>query len=207
MSQFTPEQIFSRSPVIPVLIIKRLEDALPLASALLRGGIDIIEITLRSECALAAISLIREQLPQMLVGAGTVLTSADIDAVVNAGGQFIVTPGATEPLLDQLRQCPIAVIPGISTVSEAMTARAKGFYHLKFFPAEACGGASTLAALAGPLSDIQFCATGGIRPSNKQDYLALAHVPCIGGTWLTPQAAIDAQDWQQISQLAAAAIQ
>lgn len=200
-------QLFQRSKVLPVLVIDRIEDAIPTARALIAGGIDILEITLRTDCALEAISLIRAEFPDAIVGAGTVLTPADVAAVIEAGGQFIVTPGATKELLVAAQHCGLPIIPGVSTVSEAMAAMTHGFTHLKFFPAEANGGAAALKAMAGPLGGIKFCATGGINLTNMNNYLALDCVPCIGGSWLTPKDAVKNGDWDKITALAKEAIQ
>ncbi|MFI3247062.1 MAG: bifunctional 4-hydroxy-2-oxoglutarate aldolase/2-dehydro-3-deoxy-phosphogluconate aldolase [Ferrimonas sp.] len=206
VASLTLDDVFACSPVIPVLVIKRLEDAIPMVKALADGGINVVEITLRTECALDAIRAIRTELPEVMTGAGTVLTPEDLQAVVDAGGQFIVTPGATEELLAAGRDAKIPFIPGVASVSEAMTAMSYGHRYLKFFPAEANGGVPALKSLTGPLQGLKICATGGIKPSNMNDYLSLSAVPCIGGTWLTPDELVDAKAWDQITALAKEAI-
>ena len=188
--------------VIPVLTIQRLEDAIPLAEALAEGGLTVLEVTLRSAVALQAIEAIARTLPQVKVGAGTVLNPEGFDRSVNAGSQFIVSPGSTQALLQHGCQSDTPFLPGIQTVSEMMEGIQLGYQRFKFFPAEAAGGTNTLKALAGPFADIRFCPTGGIRASNVDEYRSLANVMCVGGTWLAPASLVAAQDWAAITELA-----
>lgn len=197
-----PKQILSASPVMPVMVIEKEEQAVPLAQALLAGGIQVLEITLRTEAALGSIKAISQQLPEALVGAGTVVTPADLAAVTEAGAKFAISPGLTPELLAAAQQGSIPLIPGISTVSEMMQGMASGLDHFKFFPAEAAGGIKMLKAISGPFPHITFCPTGGISPANYQDYLALPNVACVGGSWLAPKEAVATGDWQKITELA-----
>lgn len=198
----TAQEIFSRAPVVPVLTIAKLEQAVPLARALVAGGIPVLEVTLRTPAGLPAIRAISDQVPEAIVGAGTVLNPADFSAAVAAGSRFIVTPGLTDALLDAAQGSDVPLVPGIATVSELMTALDRGIDCLKFFPAEASGGAATLKAFAGPFPQVKFCPTGGVSLNNIADYLALDSVITVGGTWLTPAALVDAGDWDAITALA-----
>jgi 2-dehydro-3-deoxyphosphogluconate aldolase/(4S)-4-hydroxy-2-oxoglutarate aldolase len=195
-------EILERAPVVPVLSIDRLEDAVPLARALVAGGIPVLEVTLRTPVGLAAITAIRDAVPEALVGAGTVRSAEDFRAAVDAGSRFVVTPGLTEGILDAAAHSEIALIPGIATVSEMMRALDSGINCLKFFPAEASGGAAALKAFAGPFPDVAFCPTGGIGLHNIDDYLALPSVVTVGGSWLTPETLLAAGDWDGITALA-----
>ncbi|MBY5920345.1 bifunctional 4-hydroxy-2-oxoglutarate aldolase/2-dehydro-3-deoxy-phosphogluconate aldolase [Ferrimonas balearica] len=203
---YPPSAIFARSKVVPVMVIEKLDQAVPLAKALVAGGIEILEVTLRTDCALDAISAIREAVPEALVGAGTVLTPEQLDAVIEAGAQFAISPGATKSLLEAGKRAPIALIPGVASVSDAMKAIEQGYDHLKFFPAESSGGAKALKAMAGPLAGLTFCPTGGIGPDNYQDYLKLANVACVGGSWVAPADAITNGEWERITELSRKAI-
>jgi 2-dehydro-3-deoxyphosphogluconate aldolase/(4S)-4-hydroxy-2-oxoglutarate aldolase len=194
--------ILERAPVVPVLSIDRPDDAVPLARALVAGGIPVLEITLRTPVGLAAITAIRDAVPGALVGAGTVRSAEDFRAAVDAGSQFVVTPGLTEGILDAAEHSEIALIPGIATVSEMMRALDRGINCLKFFPAEASGGAAALKAFAGPFPDVAFCPTGGIGLHNIDGYLALPSVITVGGSWLTPEPLLAAGDWDAITTLA-----
>lgn len=196
------DELTRQTKVIPVLTIQRLEDAVPLAEALAEGGLTVLEVTLRSTVALQAIEAIARTLPEVNVGAGTVLNPEDFDRAVNAGSRFIVSPGSTQTLLQHGCRSNTPFLPGIQTVSEMMEGIQLGYQRFKFFPAEAAGGTSTLKALAGPFADIRFCPTGGIRASNASDYLSLANVMCVGGTWLAPAPLVAAQDWAAITELA-----
>ncbi|WP_216899694.1 bifunctional 4-hydroxy-2-oxoglutarate aldolase/2-dehydro-3-deoxy-phosphogluconate aldolase [Nocardia alni] len=193
------------APVIPVVVLDDPGRAVPLARALLDGGIGIIEVTLRSDAALAAIEAIAAEVPEMMVGAGTLLTSAQIAAVVEAGARFLVSPGATPALLDALADTGLPYLPGVSTVSEILTVLERGVTEMKFFPAESSGGVAALRSFTGPLPQIRFCPTGGITPATAPEYLALPNVGCVGGTWLTPAAAVTAGDWARIRSLAESA--
>lgn len=198
----TVEQITSASPVVPVMVIEHLEDAVPLAQALLKGGLLALEITLRTPVALDAIKTIKQALPDAMVGAGTILSSQDLQAATDAGASFIVTPGTSPALLDALVQCELPVLPGISTPSEALALYERGFTTLKFFPAEAAGGAAMLKSIGGPMPQISFCPTGGINLNNAEQYLALKNVACVGGSWMVPAALIKEKKWDEIEALA-----
>jgi 2-dehydro-3-deoxyphosphogluconate aldolase/(4S)-4-hydroxy-2-oxoglutarate aldolase len=194
------------SAVIPVVTIDDPEHAVPVARALLAGGIGIIELTLRTERALESLALIAADVPDILVGAGTVLNPTQADEAVSRGAQFLVSPGVTPALLRHVVEGPVPFLPGVATVGEAMYALEHGVTELKFFPAGPAGGPRYLAALAAPLPQVRFCPTGGVTPDNMADYLALLNVGCVGGSWLTPGAALAAQDWDQIAELARAAV-
>ncbi len=171
------------------------------------GGISIFEITLRTECALEAIRLISQQFPDILVGAGTVLDKQQYDSAVEAGAKFIISPGYTPELLSYGLEQSVPLIPGVSTASEIMYARSLGYKHLKFFPAEANGGAPALKAISAPLADIQFCPTGGVNPKNIADYLAIKSVATAGGSWMLPEDLITAGNWSAITELTKEAVQ
>ncbi|MDR6508582.1 bifunctional 4-hydroxy-2-oxoglutarate aldolase/2-dehydro-3-deoxy-phosphogluconate aldolase [Arthrobacter oryzae] len=190
------------SPVIPVVTIDDPQHAVPLAKALVAGGVSIIELTLRTESALTSLKLIANEVPDILVGAGTVLTPGQADAAVAAGAQFLVSPGVTPSLLDYMLNLGIPVLPGVATVGEAMAVLERGLDTMKFFPAGPAGGPDYLAAIGAPDPHVQFCPTGGISLATAPAYLALPNVSCVGGSWLTPRSAIDNQNWQQITQLA-----
>jgi len=207
MSQPNPLPLIARAPVIPVVVIDRIEDAVPLARALVAGGLPLIEVTVRTPVALEAIRLIAAEVEGAIVGAGTVTERAQIDAVIKAGATYIVTPGTTPDLAKALAEAPIPVLPGCATASEAMTLAALGFHVLKFFPAEPSGGAPFLKALGGPLPHLRFCPTGGIGPNNAHEYLALPNVVAVGGSWVVPGAAIKAGDFDTVRDLSTAASQ
>ncbi len=194
--------ILEGQPVIPVLKIERLADAVPLARALVKGGLPAIEITLRTPDAIDAIRLVCEEVPEAVVGAGTILTSKDFSYAVAAGARFIVSPGITQELLDAASMSDVPFLPGAATPSEVMAAREEGYSLLKFFPAEQSGGAPFLKALSSPLASIRFCPTGGVSPKNVGDYLSLPNVICVGGSWVAPDKAIEAGDWASIEALA-----
>lgn len=191
----------SLSPIMPVVKIAHIEQALPLANALLAGGIKTIEVTLRSDCALDAISLIARELPEMAVGAGTITTVEQFEQCQQAGALFGLSPGATLSLLEKARSSDWPFIPGVATASEIMTARDYGFNRLKFFPAEASGGCDALRGFSGPLPNIVFCPTGGINLRNLSQYLSQSNVVCVGGTWLTPADWVTNQEWDKVRSL------
>ncbi len=201
------DSICFKTEVIPVLAIERIEDAVPLGRALVEGGLTVLEVTLRTDCALEAARRLKQALPQASIGVGTVLTPAQYRLSEQAGVDFVVTPGTTEALYRYGVTSPVPMLPGVATVSELMTGWQYGYRRFKFFPAEACGGVKALKAFAGPLPDARFCPTGGITLDNAEDYLALKNVMCIGGSWLTPKSLIDAEDWNGIRQLAREAAQ
>jgi 2-dehydro-3-deoxyphosphogluconate aldolase/(4S)-4-hydroxy-2-oxoglutarate aldolase len=194
--------ILRRAPVIPVLTIDDFEIAVPLARALCDGGLSVIEVTLRTKAALAAIAAIAVEVPECVVGAGTVVRHVDAAFAIDAGAKFLVSPGTDPVLAETFTEIDIPVVPGCATVSEAMVLSDLGFEVLKFFPAEASGGAAWLKAVAAPLPHIQFCPTGGVDMSNARDYLALPNVVSVGGSWVVPQDALAAKDFARIKALA-----
>ncbi|WP_163648350.1 bifunctional 4-hydroxy-2-oxoglutarate aldolase/2-dehydro-3-deoxy-phosphogluconate aldolase [Modicisalibacter sp. 'Wilcox'] len=196
------DSICQKAEVIPVLTIERLEDAVPLGRALVEGGLPVLEITLRTDCALAAIARMREALPGASIGAGTVLTPAQYRQAEQVGVDFVVTPGATEALYRYGVSSPVPMLPGVATISELMTGWQFGYRRFKFFPAEASGGAPAIKAFGGPIPEARFCPTGGITPDNAEDYLKLPNVMCVGGSWVTPKKLIEAEDWAGIKALA-----
>ncbi len=198
------KDLLSKAPVLPVITLHHLEQAVPLAEALVRGGLTNLEITLRTPVALKVIQRIAEEVPEAVVGAGTVTHPRDLEAVSKAGGRFAVSPGATPALLAEAAQGDLPLIPGIMTPSEAMTAHDAGFEVLKLFPAEPAGGRALLKAIGGPLPALSFCPTGGIGPATFRDYLKLDNVICVGGSWVAPEEAVLAGDWSRITDLATA---
>jgi 2-dehydro-3-deoxyphosphogluconate aldolase/(4S)-4-hydroxy-2-oxoglutarate aldolase len=196
------EQILRAGPVMPVIVIEEAACAVPLARALLAGGVRVLEVTLRTPAALDAIRAIAMEVPEAIVGAGTILDPKDLQQARAAGARFGVSPGATTALLQAARDAGWPFLPGVATASEAMTALAQGYTALKFFPAAAAGGTAMLKALAGPLPQLRFCPTGGITPATASSYLALANVACVGGSWLTPPEAMLGGDWAAITGLA-----
>ena len=204
--QWDPQTVLCASAVVPVMVIEQLEQALPMAQALLAEGISVFEVTLRTPAALPAITAIRAAFPQALVGAGTVLSALHYEAAQAAGAQFAISPGSTPTLLQHAHSGAIPLIPGVATPSEIMLALELGYCHLKFFPAEACGGVAALKAMAAPLSSARFCPTGGIGPHNMASYLALSCVSCVGGSWMLPAASVAQGDWATVTALSQAAI-
>lgn len=197
--------IAARAPVIPVLTIDRLETAVPLARALVKGGLPVLEITLRTEAALQALELIAREVPGAVVGAGTVLDEKQVEQVQRAGARFGVSPGCTAELVAAVSAAGLPFLPGVQTISEAMTLADKGFNLLKFFPADTAGGIGWLKAASAPLAGLRFCPTGGIGPETAPAYLALANVACVGGSWVAPKDAVADGDWGRIERLAVAA--
>ncbi|MGC4408556.1 2-dehydro-3-deoxy-phosphogluconate aldolase [Allorhizobium sp. NPDC080224] len=192
-------------PVVPVLIVEDAKTAVPLARALVAGGLKAIEITLRTDAALEAVRLVAQEVEGAVVGAGTILNAAHYAAAVDAGSQFIVSPGTTQELLDVARKSDIPLLPGAATASEVMALREEGYKVLKFFPAEQAGGAAYLKALSSPLAGTLFCPTGGISLKNAMDYLSLPNVVCVGGSWVAPKELVSAGDWAGITKLASEA--
>ena len=192
----------SHGPVIPVIVLQRVEDAVPLAEALLAGGVKVLEVTMRTPVALRCIEAIARALPEALIGAGTVRSAADAQAARDAGSRFAVSPGYTADLGAVCRRIGLPLLPGVATASEVMAACADGLRFLKFFPALQAGGLSMLKALGGPFPDIVFCPTGGITPETAPQFLALSNVKVCGGSWLTPADAVAAGDWARITRLA-----
>src|SRR3954447_21841654 len=197
-----PRPLVSQTPVIPVLTIERAADAVALARALVAGGLSVIEVTLRTLAALDAIRAIAAQVPDCVVGVGTVTRASDIAAAVAAGAKYLVSPGTPSELAAALADASVPVLPGCATVSEAMTLAARGFKVLKFFPAEASGGVAWLKSVAAPLPDLRFCPTGGIDSKNIAAYLGCSNVLAVGGSWVAPKDAIAAGDFARITQLA-----
>ncbi len=191
-----------RARVLPVLAVQRAEDAVPLARALAAGGLEVLEVTLRTDAAIAAIRRIAAEVPEVTVGAGTVTRAQELDAVRDAGGRFAVSPGLVPDLGRAAQQMALPLLPGVMTPSEVLAARDQGFDILKLFPAEVAGGVPFLKAISGPLPDLAFCPTGGVGPANFRDYLALPNVVCVGGSWVAPSSAVDAGDWNRITELA-----
>lgn len=198
----TGGDILALAPVMPVVVLHDAEAAVPLARALVAGGLPGIEVTLRTPAALGAIERIAAEVPEAVVGAGTVTTPELAGAAAEAGARFLVSPGATDTLAAAMADTGLPFLPGVSTVSEALTMLERGVSELKFFPAEAAGGAAFLKSLSGPLPGVRFCPTGGITPASAPDYLALPNVGCVGGSWLTPADAVAAGDWDRITGLA-----
>lgn len=207
MKKLTALDVLNAAPIVPVIALKRLEDALPLATALLNAGVRALEVTLRTDCALDAIKLLRQALPDALVGAGTVTNVEQFRQAVQAGSQFIITPGLTEDLLKESLKQDVPFIPGIATPSELMLAKQYGLSYLKFFPAEINGGVKALQAFSGPFADVKFCPTGGINEKNYRDYLALKNVLCVGGTWFVLTEAVERGDFDAIAALAKSAVE
>ncbi|MCB6185289.1 bifunctional 4-hydroxy-2-oxoglutarate aldolase/2-dehydro-3-deoxy-phosphogluconate aldolase [Leeia sp. TBRC 13508] len=198
----TLDQIIAATTVMPVIVIDDLDTAVPLAQALVAGGIRTLEVTLRTPKALEAIKLIKAEVPDAILGAGTITTASQLDAVIEAGASFGVSPGSTPAFLESIKKSGLPFLPGVMTPSEAMVARDAGFAVLKLFPAVPAGGVKLLEAIRGPLPEIKFCPTGGISPQTAPDFLKLPNVVCIGGSWLTPKEAIASKNWDEITRLA-----
>jgi 2-dehydro-3-deoxyphosphogluconate aldolase / (4S)-4-hydroxy-2-oxoglutarate aldolase len=198
-------ELATHGPVIPVIVVERVEDAVPLARALVAGGVKVLEVTLRTPAALAAISSMVREVPEAIVGAGTVRTAADARAARDAGAAFAVSPGYTPALGAACRDIGLPLLPGVATASEVMAAQDDGLSFLKFFPAVAAGGVPMLKSLAGPFPDVVFCPTGGITLDSAPQFLGLANVAVCGGSWLTPADAVRSGDWDRVRRLAAEA--
>lgn len=204
MSDLTSADLLDLSPVIPVVVVDTLDQAVPVARALAEGGVPVVELTLRTPVALDAIRAIAEEVPEVLIGAGTVTTPVLAKEAAAAGAQFLVSPGATPTLLGAMRDTGLPFLPGTATVSEALAVLETGHTAMKFFPAEASGGVKYLGSLPSVLPDARFCPTGGISLATAPSYLALANVGCVGGSWLTPADALASGDWDRVTALAAA---
>ncbi|MDZ7592461.1 MAG: bifunctional 4-hydroxy-2-oxoglutarate aldolase/2-dehydro-3-deoxy-phosphogluconate aldolase [Rubrivivax sp.] len=205
MNTLNTLDLAAHGPVIPVIVLDRVADAVPLARALVAGGVRVLEVTLRTPAALACIEAIARAVPEAVVGAGTIRSAADARAARAAGSVFGVSPGYTAEVGAACRNAGLPLLPGVATASEVMAAQADGLQFLKFFPATAAGGIPMLKALGGPFPDVVFCPTGGITPETAPQFLALPNVKVCGGSWLTPADALAAGDWDRITQLARAA--
>ena len=194
--------VFARAPVLPVLAIEHIDDAVPLARTLVEAGLPGLEVTLRTDCAIGAIARIARELPDAVVGAGTVLTPEDLIAVGEVSAAFAISPGATEPLYAVAREVALPWIPAVATASEVMVGLDHGHRRFKFFPAEAAGGVAALKGFAGPFPQVRFCPTGGIDAELAPRYLALPNVATVGGSWMVPSDALAARDWARIGALA-----
>ncbi|MEE2023694.1 bifunctional 4-hydroxy-2-oxoglutarate aldolase/2-dehydro-3-deoxy-phosphogluconate aldolase [Alkalimonas mucilaginosa] len=199
--QLDPATLFAQGPVVPVIVINDLAEAVPMAKALVAGGLRVLEVTLRTPVAMDAIRLLSQEVPDAIVGAGTVTSSEQLQQVIAAGARFAISPGMTRELLQAGKDSVIPLIPGIASISELMEGLALGYTHFKFFPAEAAGGVKTLKSIHGPFSEVRFCPTGGINEKNFLEYLALPNVVCVGGSWVLPADAIAAGDWQRVTTL------
>jgi len=198
-------EILRDGPVIPVLVIDRLEHAVPVARALVEGGVRVLEVTLRTKVAIDAVRVIADAVPDAIVGVGTVTRGADLVAARDAGARFAVCPGLTESLIEAAASSPLPLLPGVMTPAEVMRAREAGFRALKLFPAQQAGGVSMLRALHSLFPELEFCPTGGVTPASAPELLALPNVACVGGSWLAPRAQMEAGNWGAITQLARAA--
>ena len=196
------KELAKYGPVIPVIVVNNLDEAVPMAEALIAGGIRVLEVTLRSDCALKAIELIATKVPEAIVGAGTLRTEVDATNAKIAGSQFAVSPGYTSQMGAICKDIDLPLLPGVSTGSEVMSANNDGFEFLKLFPAVAVGGINLLKGFNGPFSNIQFCPTGGITINSAPDFLKLPNVPVCGGTWLTPKDLVQTKNWDEITRLA-----
>lgn len=194
--------IMASGPVIPVIEIESEDDAIPLAQALIAGGVRVLEITLRTPAALGAIKKISKNVKEAVVGAGTVLSDEDVRRALDAGAQFAISPGLTAEIADSCADGGLPLLPGVVTATEIMIGRKRGFRHFKFFPAASSGGAAAVKAFSGPFADVRFCPTGGINPGNAASYLALPNVLCVGGSWLAPKNLVADKNWDAIADLA-----
>ncbi|GAA7445725.1 bifunctional 4-hydroxy-2-oxoglutarate aldolase/2-dehydro-3-deoxy-phosphogluconate aldolase [Helicobacter pylori] len=194
-------EVLQISPIVPVVVVENIKDAVPLAQSLIEGGIQIIEVTLRSSCALEAIELIAKNVPKMRVGAGTILNPTQLEQAQNRGAEFLISPGLTIKLLEYAKKKDMPLIPGVSSSSGVMQALELGYSTLKFFPAEYCGGVKLLNAFNGPFKGVKFCPTGGISVDNMRSYLDLENVLCVGGSWLTPKNLIQNKEWDKITEI------
>lgn len=199
------EKIMTTSPVIPVIVINDLDDAIPMAKALFNGGLKVLEVTLRTPFGLDAIKLIKAAVPEAIVGAGTVNTAADVQACVDAGAEFLVSPGWTVSLIDAAQASGLPFLVGTANPSDVMAILERGVEHMKFFPAEAAGGVNMLKSIGGPLANAKFCPTGGINLAKAPEYLALKNVLCVGGSWMVSPELLDAKDWAGVEKAAAEA--
>lgn len=201
----TAEAVVQDAPVVPVIVLHQLQHAAPLARALVAGGIRMLEVTLRTPAALACIEAIAREVPEAVVGAGTVRSAADARIAAGAGARFLVSPGLTAAVVQASRDVQLPLLPGVATASDILHAQEAGLQTLKFFPALQAGGLAMLKAWQGPFGEVRFCPTGGIHAGNALEFLALPNVACVGGSWLVPQDALEQGDWASITALARAA--
>ena len=197
-----PRELMRIGPVIPVIVINDVEHAVPLARALVAGGVRVLEVTLRTPVALDAIRAIAREVPDAIVGVGTISRVEHFEQAIQAGARFGVSPGLTRELIEAAHASRLPLLPGVMTPSDVISARNAGFFALKLFPAQQAGGIGMLKAMSGPFPDVTFCPTGGVTPTSAPDFLALPNVGCVGGSWLTPPAMVKAGDWQEITALA-----
>jgi 2-dehydro-3-deoxyphosphogluconate aldolase / (4S)-4-hydroxy-2-oxoglutarate aldolase len=198
----TSEQVMTATAVVPVIVVDSVEEAVQLGKALVAGGVPVLEVTLRTAVALEAITALRKEVPEAIVGAGTVCSREQYVKAIEAGSQFIISPGMTADLLTVGKEYPVPYLPAVATISDILLGMEYGYDHFKFFPAEVNGGIKALQAFGGPLPDIRFCPTGGISEKNFRDYLALPNVLCVGGSWIVPKELVKAQKWDEITALA-----
>lgn len=198
----TSEQVMTATSVVPVIVVDSVEEAIQLGKALVAGGVPVLEVTLRTAVALEAITALRKEVPEAIVGAGTVCSREQYIKAIEAGSQFIISPGMTSDLLAVGKEYPVPYLPAVATISDILLGMEYGYDHFKFFPAEVNGGIKALQAFGGPLPDIRFCPTGGIGEKNFRDYLALPNVLCVGGSWIVPKDLVKAQKWDEITALA-----
>jgi 2-dehydro-3-deoxyphosphogluconate aldolase/(4S)-4-hydroxy-2-oxoglutarate aldolase len=202
MTEHAPASLIDRVPVIPVVVLHDVAQAVPVAEALVAGGVPVIELTLRTPVALDCVEQIARHVPEILVGAGTIVSPAQAKDAASAGAQFLVSPGTTDALAGAMQETGLPHLPGAATVSEVLRLLELGYSEMKFFPAEASGGAGFLGAIGAPVPQARFCPTGGITATNAASYLALPNVGCVGGSWLTPADALRERDWDRVTELA-----
>ena len=203
----TIKEIMNSSPIVPVMVINNVDHAVPLAKALVAGGITVLEITLRTEAALESITRIKAEVPEAIVGAGTIINIDTLNKAIAAGAEFIVSPGTTDTMIDAAIATGVPLLPGVANPSEAMRLLEKGITEMKFFPAEAAGGIPMLKSIGAPIPQITFCPTGGVSQKNVKDYYNLPNVACVGGSWMCAANLVDAENWDEITRLSAEAIQ
>ena len=194
------------SPIVPVMVINNVEHAVPLAHALVKGGLKVLEITLRTPAALESIRRIRAEVPDAIVGAGTIINIETLNKAIDAGAEFIVSPGTTDKMIDAALATGVPLLPGIANPSQAMNLLEKGITEMKFFPAEAAGGVPMLKSIGAPIPQISFCPTGGVSQKNVKEYYNLSNVACVGGSWMCAASLVDAEDWDEITRLSIEAI-
>jgi 2-dehydro-3-deoxyphosphogluconate aldolase/(4S)-4-hydroxy-2-oxoglutarate aldolase len=203
----TIKEIMNVSPIVPVMVINNVEHAVPLAHALVKGGLKVLEITLRTPAALEAITRIKAEVPDAIVGAGTIINIETLNKAIEAGAEFIVSPGTTDTMIDAALATGVPLLPGVANPSEAMRLLEKGITEMKFFPAEAAGGVPMLKSIGAPIPQITFCPTGGISQKNVKDYFSLPNVACVGGSWMCAANLVDSENWDEITRLSAEAIE